>query len=229
MRIFALAIVFSVLALDVRAQSSTPVAPAAPAAPAEPSFSNDTPTAAPASPAASDGSSQVLTSAEGDYVLTPGDTIEMTIFREPDLTARSTIARDGTVQLPLIKEVSLAGKTVRDARALLRGLYDAKYLVNPQVYLNVIGFAQRRFTILGQVLKPGSYALQGGQTLSLLEVIGMAGGFTRIADQGKILIRRSVAGESVSLKANAKRIADGRDESVTILPGDVITVGESWY
>ena len=185
--------------------------------------------AIPSAAAPGESGSQVLTSAEGDYVLTSGDTIEMTIFREPDLTARSTIAGDGTVQLPLIKEVNLTGQTVREARESLRKLYDAKYLVDPQVYLNVVAFAQRRFTILGQVLKPGSYALQGGQTLSLLEVIGMAGGFTRIANQGKILIRRKVDGEAVSLKANAKRIAEGRDQSVTILPGDVITVGESWY
>ena len=171
----------------------------------------------------------MLNSAEGDYILTAGDTIELNIFREPDLTSRSMIARDGTVQLPLIQEVKLAGLTVREAREMLRKHYGSKYLINPQVYLNVVQFAQRKFTIIGQVSRPGSYELQGGQILDLLEAIGMAGGFTRIADRGHILIRRKYGGESQIIKANAKKMAEGKIETILILPGDVISIGESWY
>jgi len=216
------------------------------------------------------GTGKVLSSAESDYVLVPGDTIEMTIFREPDLTSQSSIARDGTVQLPLIKEVKLAGLTVRDARDLLRKLYDEKYLVNPQVYLNIVRFSQRKFTILGQVLKPGAYQLEGNESLDLLEAIGMAGGFTTIADHRHIVIKRKNvdngpdsavtqpdpekatpwsnripilgwfhargASHKTSsqqrfqvITANATRMADGQEAPIMILPGDVITVGESWY
>ena len=140
------------------------------------------------------------------------------------------IARDGTVQLPLLREVKLAGMTVREARDMLAKLYGQKYLVNPQVYLNVVQFAQRKFTIMGQIAKPGSYDLQGGQTLDLLEAIGMAGGFTRIADRGRVLIRRKTSdGNSEIIKANAKRMAEGKIEIIDIKPGDVITIGESWY
>lgn len=172
---------------------------------------------------------QVLSSAENDYVLTPGDTIEMAIFREPELTTRSTIARDGTVQLPLVQEVKLADKTVREARNYLRTLYGKSFLVNPQVYLNIVQFAQRKFTIMGQVARPGSYQLEGGQTLDLLEAVGMAGGFTRIADRGRVIIKRRVNGEVETIRANAKRMAEGKVDSVTIQPGDIITVGESWF
>lgn len=171
----------------------------------------------------------MLSSAENDYVLASGDTIEMSVFREPELTTRSTIARDGTVQLPLIQEVNLAGLSVREARNLLRGLYAKSYLVNPQVYLNVTQFAQRKFTIIGQVANPGSYQLEGGQTLELLEAVGMAGGFTRIADRGRVTVKRRVDGKVQVIRANAKRMADGREEALMIQPGDVITVGESWY
>lgn len=173
---------------------------------------------------------QVLSSAENDYVLTAGDTIEMTIFREPDLTTRSTIARDGTVQLPLVQEVKLAGKTVRDARNYLRELYGRSYLVSPQVYLNILQFAQRKFTIMGQVARPGSYQLEGGQKLDILEAIGMSGGFTRIADRGTVIIkRRNQDGSVETIRANAKRIAEGRADSIEIKPGDIITVRESWF
>ena len=175
-------------------------------------------------------SRQVITSAESDYVLSPGDVVELSIFHEPDLASHSSIARDGTVQLPLLREVKLAGMTVRDARDMLAKLYGQKYLVNPQVYLNVVQFAQRKFTIMGQIAKPGSYDLQGGQTIDLLEAIGMAGGFTRIADRGRVLIRRKTPnGGSEILKANVKRMTEGKVEVLQVKPGDVITVGESWY
>jgi polysaccharide export outer membrane protein len=172
-----------------------------------------------------------LSSSEGDYVLTPGDTIEMSVFREPDLAARATIGRDGTVQLPLIREVSLAGKTIRDARTFLTKLYGEKYLVNPQIYLSVAVFAQRKFTIMGQVARAGSYELQGGQSLGLLEAIGLAGGFTRIADRGRVIVRRKDPDDGTieAFKLNAKKMAEGRAERFEILPGDIVTVGESWY
>jgi len=162
-------------------------------------------------------------------MLVPGDLVELSIFREPDLTSRSMIARDGTVQLPLLRETKLGGMTVREARDMLAKLYGKKYLVNPQVYLNVVQFAQRKFTIIGQVARPGSYELQGGQTLDLLEAVGMAGGFTRIADRGHLLIRRKSDSGSEIIKANAKRMAEGKIETILVKPGDVISIGESWY
>jgi polysaccharide export outer membrane protein len=83
---------------------------------------------------------------------------------------------------------------------------------------------------MGQIAKPGSYDLQGGQTIDLLEAIGMAGGFTRIADRGRVLIRRKTSDSgSEIIKANAKRMAEGKIEIIDIKPGDVITIGESWY
>jgi len=171
----------------------------------------------------------VLSSGESDYTLVVGDVVQLNVFREPDLTTQVTIARDGTVQLPLIREVSLAGHTIRDAREMLRGLYDKQYLVDPQVFLTVIRYAQRKFTIMGQVARPGSYELQGGERMDLLEAIGLAGGFTRIADRGHVIIQRKEAGEVKAIKANAKRMADGKADPLEVQPGDVITVRESWF
>ncbi len=200
-------------AAAVPAVAPAPVVPAAPA---------------PASPASSGGGG-ALSSGESDYVLVVGDVIELNIFREPDLATQATIARDGTVQLPLVREVKLAGLTIREAREMLRGLYDREYLVNPQVFLNVVRYAQRKFTIMGQVARPGSYELQGGERIDILEAIGLAGGFTRIANRGRVVIQRKEGGSVVAIKANAKRMADGKEEPVEVQPGDVITVTESWF
>ena len=181
---------------------------------------------APANPA----SAAPISSAANDYILTSSDTLEMSIFREPDLTTRSRVASDGTVQLPLIGDVKVAGMTVRSAREIIRKRYDADYLVDPQVYLNVINYAQRKFTILGQVAKPGTYELPGGDSLSLLQGIGMAGGFTRTADRGKVIVKRpGKGGTEETLKLNAKKMAAEGKGVFNIAPGDVISVGESWF
>jgi len=210
----------SVPAQPTSAATPAPVAPAAAVAPV---------VAAPAVVAPVVRSGGALSSGESDYVLVVGDVVELNVFREPDLATQATIARDGTVQLPLIREVRLAGLTIRDAREMLRGLYDKSYLVDPQVFLNVVKYAERKFTIMGQVARPGSYELQGGERIDLLEAIGLAGGFTRIANRGRVIIQRR-EGESVTaIKANAKRMADGREQPIEVQPGDVITVSESWF
>ena len=202
--------------------ASTPV-PSAPAAPAAP-------VTAPAPPVpVVRGSGGALSSGESDYVLVVGDVVELNVFREPDLTTQATIARDGTVQLPLIREVQLAGLSIRDAREMLRQIYDKKFLVDPQVFLNVVKYAQRKFTIMGQVARPGSYELQGGERMDLLEAIGLAGGFTRIANRGRVIIQRREGEGVTAIKANAKRMADGKEAPIEVQPGDVITVSESWF
>jgi len=165
----------------------------------------------------------------GDYLLKPGDTLEMIVYREQDLNIRSKIGKDGMVQLPLLGEVKLGGLTVRAATALVRSKYNADYLVEPQIYLNVAGYTSRKFTIIGQVGKPGTYEFGGGESLGLLEAIGMAGGFTRIADRGHVVVKRR-EGEAVrTLKINAKKLSESGVDPFSIEAGDVITIGESWY
>ena len=196
----------------------------------EPERSTDNTSKSNAGATADDAAPRVINSAANDYVLTTADTLEMAIFHEPDLGTRTKVGSDGSVQLPLVGDVKVAGMTVRDARELIRKLYDAKYLVKPQVYLNVVDYAQKKFTILGQVTKPGTYELPGGSTLTLLEAVGIAGGFTRSADRGKVTVQRTTkaAGRS-TIKINAKKLSGEGENSFNILPGDVISVAESWF
>jgi polysaccharide export outer membrane protein len=170
-------------------------------------------------------------SVNGDYILCIGDTLELVVYREPDLGMRSKIGNDGMVQLPFLGEIKLAGLAVRDAASLIRQKYDADYLVNPQIYLDVVSYHPRKFTIIGQVNRPGTYDFGGSNSLGILEAIGMAGGFTRIADRGHVIIkRRDGNGNGITtLKVNAKNLADAGVDHFEIQTGDIINVGESWY
>jgi polysaccharide export outer membrane protein len=168
--------------------------------------------------------------AGANYLLTANDLIKLTVFQESDLETTVRISRDGSVTFPLIGVVKVAGKTPQEAARAVRDLLAKDYLVNPQVNLTVVEYSKRRFIVLGQVQRPGAFDMPDRDTVTLLQAIGMAGGYTRIADPGKITVKRTSNGKDSLFKLNAKRMASGdAGGEFDVLPGDVITVGESLF
>jgi len=164
------------------------------------------------------------------HVLAPNELIEVKVFQEPDLDVSTRIPDDGKITVPLIGEVAVAGKNVQQASGLIRDLLAARFLVNPQVTLTVLEEAKRLFTILGQVQRPGTYRFPERQTLDLVQVIGIAGGYTRLADASRITIKRHRAGKETVFKVDGKRLArEVQAEPFSIVAGDVITVGERLF
>ena len=164
-----------------------------------------------------------------NYRISPNDVLDFKVFQEDDLTAEVRVAGDGTAIFPLIGSVNLAGKTVAEATSILRQRYLNGYLVNPQVSLIVQAYAKRTFTVLGQVQRPGTYEIVGDQAIGLFEAIGMAGGYTRIADPGNITVRRRENGQEQVARVNAKHDKNGSASQITVHPGDIINVGESIF
>jgi polysaccharide export outer membrane protein len=120
--------------------------------------------------------------------------------------------------------------SIAEATEAIKALYRDGYLVNPQVSLTIRAYAKRLFTVLGEVQKPGSYEMQGTDEITLLQAIGMAGGYTKIANAGNITVKRRAGGGEEVIKLNAKRMARGDDKSSFLVrPGDVITVAESLF
>lgn len=164
------------------------------------------------------------------YLLSANDLIKMSVFEENDLETTVRVSSDGTVTFPLIGVVKVAGKTPQAAASLVRELYAKDYLVNPQVNLTVMEYAKRRFIILGQVQRPGTFDMPDRDSVSLLQAVGMAGGYARIADPSKITVKRNLNGKETVLKVNGKRMASGEENvNFEVLPGDIITVGESLF
>jgi polysaccharide export outer membrane protein len=163
------------------------------------------------------------------YRLTAKDVVKITVFQEEDLVAESRIGADGTINCPLVGSARIGGKTVPEATQLLQEMYK-KYLKKPQVTLSIVEYAKRRFTILGQISKPGTYDMPDDSTLNLIEAVGLAGGYTRIADPSKVTLKRVVNGEEVIFKLNGdKMLKNGTVKRFEVLPGDTILVNEGWF
>ena len=164
------------------------------------------------------------------YVLAPNDVVEIKVFQEDDLQSKLRISQKGTITFPLIGVVSIGGKTPQDAAATIRAALAKDFLVNPQVTVTVADYNKRRFTVLGQVQRAGSFDMPDREKVTLLDAIAMAGGYTRIADPSKVTLRRKTGDKETVMHLNAKAIArDGNVAPVEIQPGDIITIGESIF
>ena len=170
-------------------------------------------------------------SAPAGYVLGPNDYVGVEVFGEEDLRTNGRLNPEGNVSVPLLGSVHLAGLTLTQAASKLTELYGRDYLVNPKVNVMLLGYAKRRFSILGQVGRPGSYEMPesspGG--IDLLEAIALAGGYTRIAAPERITVRRQSANGDQIFKVNAKKFNKSNGGGFRVEPGDTITVGESIF
>lgn len=196
---------------------------------------SEAPASAPPSGAATSltsvpGSTAPVTAASPQYVLRVGDVVQVKVYQEEDMTSTSRIGSDGTISMPLLGSVKVVSNTVDAASAIVRELLAKDYLVNPQVSLNVTEFAKRRFTVLGQVQRPGTFDMPTDEPISLLQAIAMAGGYTRIGNPSRITVQRMVNKVNTPIKQDAdKMMKDRKYKLFMIEQDDVIFVGETKF
>src|SRR6266487_2395459 len=182
-------------------------------------------------PVASAPATSGAASAPAGYVLSANDQVAVEVFGEDDLRTNGRLNPEGNLSVPLLGSIHLAGLTLTQAASKLTELYGRDYLVNPKINVVVLSYAKRRFSILGQVNRPGSYEMPDSSPggIDLLEAVAMAGGYTRIAAPERITVRRQGAGGDQIFKVNAKRFTKGSGGGFHVEPGDTITVGESIF
>ncbi len=170
------------------------------------------------------------TNARPDYVLVPNDTIMVKVYQESDLDAKVRISKDGSIVLPLLGQVTVGGKTREHAARMIQDLLAEKYLVSPQVSLDIAEYSKRRFTILGQVQRPGSFEMPGDEAVNLLQAISMAGGYTRLGTGRGVTVQRGQDAEKKVFKLDADSMAKDKDVKVfEIIADDTITIGEKIF
>jgi len=162
-------------------------------------------------------------------VVGPGDVLTIEIVGEKELPREYQVASDGSVDVPYVHSVKVAGLDPHEIVALLRkALIEAKVLTDPSVIVSVKEYHSQRVTLLGQVAKPGSYPFTSG--LTLIQAVSLAGGLTAIADDDMVTItRKADNGKTYSTVLSAAPIMVGRAADIPLQAGDQIYVRERLF
>ena len=176
--------------------------------------------------ALSGGASAQETRTRSSGVIGQRDNVEIRVHRQDDLTTSGQLSPGGTISMPLIGAVKMAGLTTDQAAAAITAKLKDGYLVNPQVSVTIEARVRRSVTVLGQVQNPGVFEIPADRQLTLVEAIGMAGGATRISNTKKITLKRN--GGKVQT-VNLKDITAGKTADIPLRDGDVLDVPESIF
>jgi polysaccharide export outer membrane protein len=161
-----------------------------------------------------------------DYRIGPDDVLRISIYHEPGLSLEDAqVSAAGTVRMPLIGDVPVAGLSANEAADAIAGRLGERILVSPQVTIFVKKPASRRITVDGEVREPGLFPVDGRMTLS--QAVAMAKGPSRIASLSQILVVRQIEGQRQAAMFDLSAIRRGKAPDPEILPGDSIIVGLS--
>lgn len=162
-----------------------------------------------------------------EIVLGVGDVVEINVWEQRDLASEATIRPDGTITMPLVGDLQAKGKTPSQLKQDVKVALD-RYLKLPagnEVTVKVKTYASYRFTVNGEVSRPGLYT--NTDYVRVADALALAGGPTRFAKRSDIKVLRTDArGHQLSYPVDFDLVASGRrpDMNFWIMPNDVIWV-----
>jgi polysaccharide biosynthesis/export protein len=158
-----------------------------------------------------------------DYIIGPQDVLDVSVWKEPDLTRSLPVRPDGKISMPLLNDVQAAGLTPNQlAESITERL--KKYMTAPQVTVMVSQINSQRVYVIGEVTRPGAYPLLPG--MNILQAISSAGGLTLFANSKKIFLLRNENQGQNKYPFNYKDVVDGKkpQENLSLRPGDTVVV-----
>lgn len=173
----------------------------------------------------------VRTARTGEYIIGPGDDLNVFVYRSPELSAIVPVRPDGLISTPLAPDVVAAGRTPTQlAQALETRL--SKYVKQPTVTVMVTGFVgppDRQIRVIGEVVQPLEMPYRKG--LSVLDVMIDAKGLTPFAAGNRTLIVRQEPGGPQTFSVRlGDLLKDGEiSQNVLMQPGDTVFVPEAWF
>jgi polysaccharide export outer membrane protein len=165
-----------------------------------------------------------------NYIIGPGDTLQVFVWRYPELTSTVPVRPDGKISTPLLEDMTAVGKTpsqlARDVEKVL-----SEYVRSPQVNIIVTQplSSSSQVKVIGQVIKPQSLAFHEGMTV--LDAVLASGGIAPFAAGDRAKIIRSENGKTREIKIKLSSLVNDGDmkQNVSLVPGDVIVVPESRF
>ena len=162
---------------------------------------------------------------QNDTSLGVDDVFDVRVFGEDELSGSYRVAPDGTIDFPLVGVVRVLGEEPGAvAAAVETRLRDGGFLVDPQVSVFVQEYNSKRVSVLGAVANPGNFELRNGMTL--VQAIGLAGGFSQLANRDGTSVTRTVDGRARRFTVPVDRITSGQEEDFPLQAHDIVYVPE---
>lgn len=170
----------------------------------------------------------------GESLIQPDDTLEITFSEEPTLTQQTKVTGEGRIFLSYLaakgkEEVRAGGRTPSQVAGDINRLAkDNGILKFPLSQVRVVGYAERAFSLFGEVRNPGRYAFTPAYAsyMNLPEAVAMGGGFTEFANRSIVLVKR---GSDLYRIRFREMLTGSKVAQFQVLPGDIITVERSWF
>jgi protein involved in polysaccharide export with SLBB domain len=167
---------------------------------------------------------QPLPALNVDTSLGVGDSFEVRVFGETDLSGTYKVGSEGNIDFPLLGVIHVAGLDAQAAAKLIADKLREGILRDPQVTVLVKDQTSKKVYILGQIGKPGTYSYT--PAMSVVEAITVAGGFTPLAAKNDTTVTRIERGKKTVTRVPVADIGEGKAPNLYLLPGDIISVPE---
>ena len=160
---------------------------------------------------------------DATYTVKPGDTLQIAVWKEPDLQGTVLVRPDGGFSFPLVGEVDARGKTVANLQTIVSERL-RKYISDPVVTVSVQEIRGNKVYVIGQVNKPGEFIVN--PRVDVMQALSMAGGTTPFAGLGNIIVLRRTSGQQQALRFDYTAVARGRnlEQNIELQAGDIVVV-----
>ncbi len=174
-----------------------------------------------------------LTTSHDNYLyhVGPGDSLNIFVWRNPEVSTTVVVRPDGMINTPLVEDVVVSEKTPTEiARMLEKEL--SKFIKDPIVTVSIGGFEgpyKEQVRVIGQAAQPQS--LPYSEDMTLLDLMIAVGGLTEFADGNKAILSRIENGEQKQYTIRIEDLIQNGDlqANVNILPGDILIIPEAWF
>lgn len=157
------------------------------------------------------------------YLLGPEDVLEVSVWKEPDMTKQLVVRPDGKISYPLIGEIPAAGRTVKQVQEEISKKLE-KFVTDASVTVILLKTQYYKLYVTGKVNKPGEYLV--GRPTTVLQALAMAGGLTPFASPTSIKVVRKAGGQDQVYPFDYKDVSKGLllSQNIILQPGDVVVV-----
>lgn len=158
-----------------------------------------------------------------DYLISAEDVLDISVWKEPDLTRQVVVRPDGGVSVPLVGDILAAGRTPQELKDVITDKL-SEYIPDAVVTVSVVELRGMRIYVTGQVRSPGQFVV--GRYIDVLQAITLAGGLTPFADKNDIKVVRRENGGEVVYRFRYGQVERGVNlkQNIVLMTDDVIVV-----